>query len=39
VLRGWLDLSEKVITTLLVPVSAFSDTRQPDDCGRDPRLL
>jgi RimJ/RimL family protein N-acetyltransferase len=39
VLRGWLDLSEKIITTLLVPVSAFSDTRRPDDCGRDRRLL
>ena len=35
VLRGWLDLSEKIITTLLVPVSAFSDTCRPDDCGRD----
>ena len=31
VLRGWLDLSEKIITTLLVPVSAFSDTRRPDE--------
>jgi RimJ/RimL family protein N-acetyltransferase len=35
VLRGWLDLSEKIITTLLVPVSAFSDTCRPDDCDRD----
>jgi hypothetical protein len=35
VLRGWLDLSEKIITTLLVPVGAFSNTCQPDDCGRD----
>ena len=26
VLRGWLDLSEKIIATLLVPVSAFCDT-------------
>jgi len=26
VLRGWLDLSEKIITTLLVPVRAFCDT-------------
>ncbi len=25
-LRGWLDLSEKIIATLLVPVSAFRDT-------------
>ena len=25
VLRGWLDLSEKIIATLLVPVSAFRD--------------
>src|SRR6266566_5089407 len=24
--RGWLDLSEKIITTLLVPVRAFCDT-------------
>jgi hypothetical protein len=39
VLRGWLDLSEKIITTLLVPVSAFSDTCRPDDRGRDRRLL
>jgi len=26
VLRGWLDLSEKIIATLLVPVRAFCDT-------------
>lgn len=26
VLRGWMDLSEKIIATLLVPVSAFCDT-------------
>jgi hypothetical protein len=26
VLRGWLDLSEKIVATLLVPVSAFCDT-------------
>ena len=26
VLRGWLDLSEKIIATLLVPISAFCDT-------------
>ncbi len=31
VLRGWLDLSEKIIATLLVPVSAFSDTCRPDE--------
>jgi RimJ/RimL family protein N-acetyltransferase len=31
VLRGWLDFSEKVIAGLLVPVSAFSDTRRPDE--------
>ncbi len=31
VLRGWLDLSEKIIATLLVPVSAFSDTCGPDE--------
>jgi hypothetical protein len=24
-LRGWLDLSEKIIATLLVPVNAFCD--------------
>jgi RimJ/RimL family protein N-acetyltransferase len=30
-LRGWLDLSEKIITTLLVPVSTFSGTCRPDD--------
>ena len=30
VLRGWLDLSEKIIATLLVPISAFSDTCRPD---------
>ncbi len=45
VLRGWLDLSEKIIATLLVPVSAFRDTarqaaptaaapEQPADPGR-----
>jgi RimJ/RimL family protein N-acetyltransferase len=28
VLRGWPDLSEKIIATLLVPVSAFCDTSQ-----------
>ena len=28
VLRGWLDLSEKIIATLLVPISAFCDTSQ-----------
>ncbi len=28
VLRGWLDLSEKIIATLLVPVRAFCDTSQ-----------
>ena len=27
----WLDLSEKIIATLLVPVSAFSDTCRPDE--------
>ena len=26
VLRGWMDLSEKIIATLLVPVGAFCDT-------------
>ena len=26
VLRGWLDLSEKIIATLLMPVRAFCDT-------------
>ena len=31
VLRGWLDLSGKIIATLLVPVSAFSDTRRPEE--------
>ena len=25
-LRGWMDLSEKIIATLLVPVGAFCDT-------------
>jgi RimJ/RimL family protein N-acetyltransferase len=28
-LRGWLDLSETIIATLLVPVSAFCDTSRP----------
>src|ERR1035437_10217624 len=31
VLRSWLDLTEKIIATLLVPVSAFSDTCRPDE--------
>jgi|SRR5450755_904462 RimJ/RimL family protein N-acetyltransferase len=31
VLRGWLDLTDKIIATLLVPVSAFSDTCRPDE--------
>jgi RimJ/RimL family protein N-acetyltransferase len=31
VLRGWLDLSEKFIATLLVPVTAFSDICRPDE--------
>ena len=30
-LRGWLDLSEKIVATLLVPVSAFRDTCRPDE--------
>jgi len=30
-LRSWLDLSEKMIATLLVPVSAFGDTCRPDE--------
>jgi RimJ/RimL family protein N-acetyltransferase len=30
-LRGWLRLSEKIIATLLVPVSAFGDTLRPDE--------
>jgi RimJ/RimL family protein N-acetyltransferase len=36
VLRGWLDLSEKIIATLLVPVSAFHDTRSPDGVDDTP---
>jgi RimJ/RimL family protein N-acetyltransferase len=36
VLRGWLDLSEKIIATLLVPVSAFRDTRSPDGADEVP---
>ena len=36
VLRGWLDLSEKIIATLLVPVSAFRDTRSPDGADELP---
>jgi RimJ/RimL family protein N-acetyltransferase len=35
-LRGWLDLSEKIIATLLVPVSAFRDTRSPDGADEGP---
>jgi RimJ/RimL family protein N-acetyltransferase len=31
VLRGWLDLTEEIIATLLVPVSAFIDTCRPDE--------
>ncbi|MGD0607965.1 MAG: GNAT family N-acetyltransferase [Streptosporangiaceae bacterium] len=30
VLRGWLDLTEKIIATLLVPVSAFRNSWRPD---------
>jgi RimJ/RimL family protein N-acetyltransferase len=36
VLRGWLDLSEKIIATLLVPVSAFSDTSSGGTRGPAP---
>lgn len=36
-LRGWLDFSEKIISTLLVPVSAFRDTsRQAAPTATDP---
>ncbi len=37
VLRGWLDLSEKIIATLLVPVSTFCDSsRQAAPTGTAP---
>jgi RimJ/RimL family protein N-acetyltransferase len=35
-LRGWLDLSEKIIATLLVPVRAFGDTRRPEAAAKAP---
>ena len=50
-LRGWLDLPEKTIATLLVPVSAFCDTswqaapatlderKTPAVTGRTPRSI
>jgi RimJ/RimL family protein N-acetyltransferase len=37
ILRGWLDLSEKIIETLLVPVSAFrAQERAAQEPGPDP---
>lgn len=40
VLRGWMDLSEKIIATLLVPVSAFCDTSgQAATTPADPERL
>jgi hypothetical protein len=41
VLREWLEVSEKIIATLLVPVSAFRDTSgeaAPGPCAT-PKLL
>ena len=35
-LRGWLDLSEKIIATLLIPVSTFGGTGRPDEPGTVP---
>jgi RimJ/RimL family protein N-acetyltransferase len=38
ILRGWLDLSEKIIETLLVPVSAFrgqEKTGRPEPAGEE----
>ena len=35
-LRGWLDLSEKIIATLLVPVSAFRDSSRQAPAATHP---
>ena len=35
VLRGWLDLSEKIIATLLVAVGAFCDTSGQAEADRE----
>ena len=35
VLRGWLDLSEKIIAPLLMPVSAFCDTSGQAEADRE----
>jgi GNAT superfamily N-acetyltransferase len=37
VLRGWLDLSEKIIVTLLVPVSAFCNASRQDTAAAPER--
>jgi RimJ/RimL family protein N-acetyltransferase len=40
VFRGWMDLSEKIVATLLVPVSAFCDTsRHAATTPTDPERL
>jgi RimJ/RimL family protein N-acetyltransferase len=39
VMREWLDLSEKFIATLLVPVSAFFDTSRPSAVPEQPEVL
>jgi hypothetical protein len=35
VLRGWMDLSEKIIATLLVPVGAFCDASGQAEADRE----